>query len=103
MEAISETKPTARKRHQCTLCSGPIKKGQRYLRQFVVDGGDCWAWKECEACTAMLEVLRDAGVLGRQEDVMSDHYDCLLDDYLEIKASLATTHEEVATVSDKKP
>ena len=103
MEAISETKPTARKRHQCSLCSGTIEKGQRYLRQFVVDGGDCWAWKECETCTAMLEALRDAGVLGHQEDVMSDHYDCLLDDYRELQARLATAPEEVATVSDGKP
>lgn len=49
---ISESKPRARKVHQCDLCYLHIPIGTVYVRSVCVDGGDIYAFRnhvECEA------------------------------------------------------
>ncbi len=48
--AVSQSRPVARKRHDCNDCGGPIESGTTYVRSFVTDDGEAWTWKEHEAC-----------------------------------------------------
>lgn len=39
MEVCGFDKRTARKQHCCSLCGGPIDKGEKYVRWVTIDGG----------------------------------------------------------------
>jgi len=52
IERISESRPRARKVHQCDLCYLNIPIGTVYVRSVCVDGGYIYAFRnhvECEA------------------------------------------------------
>jgi len=59
METLSETRPKARKRHGCNVCLGVIAKGDTYVRQSNVDGGDLWTWKAHGLCNAAFGMAWD--------------------------------------------
>lgn len=73
---IHEERPTARKPHPCNACGGVIGKGDRYLRQVNVDGGDKWVWRAHLLCEAI--VRRDN----------SPYDDCIITDWSEMELSL---------------
>lgn len=49
MQVIKESKPVARKHHQCNLCAGPVLPGEKYLRTTIKDD-DIYDWLECSHC-----------------------------------------------------
>lgn len=88
---IKESKPIAKKRYQCDFCCGHIKPGERYIRNYFNNDGDCYEWKshiECEWICSYLDMYADAddGVTGdifqeeiseRYANIMSDEYNDL--------------------------
>jgi hypothetical protein len=68
MILVQETKPKARKKHNCEAywmvwntgemelldqvkeCGGTIKPGQQYVSQTIKDGGELYTWRTCENC-----------------------------------------------------
>ena len=51
-QLLREARPTARKAHCCSLCTGPISSGETYSRQTLVYDGQVYDWLECSACEA---------------------------------------------------
>ena len=51
-QLLRETRPTARKAHRCSLCTGPISPGETYSRRTLVYDGQVYDWRECSACEA---------------------------------------------------
>lgn len=47
---LSDSRPTARKTHECSLCTGAIEVGQVYHRSVYVGDAEIYAWKTCPAC-----------------------------------------------------
>lgn len=52
LQLLHEGRPTARKTHRCSLCTGPISLGETYSRQTLVYDGQVYDWLECSACEA---------------------------------------------------
>lgn len=50
MQALKTETHKARKEHHCGLCRGKINPGEKYIYQFIVDGGDSWDFKMHEKC-----------------------------------------------------
>jgi hypothetical protein len=50
MICIWDSVQTARKHHQCSECSQPIKPGERYVRQRNVYGNDFYTYKAHDEC-----------------------------------------------------
>jgi len=67
MNVLSDTVHKARKRHQCQYCLLPIDPGERYHRQFIVDGGDNWTWRSHVWCQHFAH-----SVIRAQEDFYPD-------------------------------
>lgn len=42
--------PRAQKSHQCSLCLGPIARGETYSRTTYVGDGNVYDWLTCTAC-----------------------------------------------------
>jgi hypothetical protein len=59
LESCSTFKETvikaARKNHTCDCCSGPINKGEKYLKHFSVFDGHVSLEKQCSPCTNMVQ------------------------------------------------
>ena len=49
-QLLREARPTARKAHCCSLCTGPINVGETYSRRTIVYDGQVYDWLECYAC-----------------------------------------------------
>ena len=47
---LSETTQKARKKHWCQDCGQRILKGEKYVRQFLVEDGDTWTFKSHADC-----------------------------------------------------
>lgn len=52
----SHTVRKARKDHICESCGRVIAKGEEYQRTFAADAGDCWVYKECLHCVALVSI-----------------------------------------------
>lgn len=50
VRVIHESRPVARKEHQCCECGTPIEPGTQYARQRNTDGGDVWTYKAHLEC-----------------------------------------------------
>lgn len=57
MQILSETTPTARKKHRCDFCGQPIDVGEKYDYQFNVNDGDACSWKTHSSCSALASKL----------------------------------------------
>ena len=57
MQILSETTPTAKKKHRCNFCGQPINTGEKYEAQFIVNDGDAFAWKTHSSCSALVDKL----------------------------------------------
>lgn len=51
---LSETRPKARKDHDCSTCSRGVAAGQRYRRRFFLVDGEAFTEKVCGLCEAEL-------------------------------------------------
>ena len=51
-QLLREARPTARKAHCCSLCTGPISPGETYSRRTLVYDGQVYDWRECSDCEA---------------------------------------------------
>lgn len=60
MDTVRST-PTARKKHDCEVCSWPICPGEKYERVITFDGGDVLTWKaHLEPCATGTSLAREA-------------------------------------------
>lgn len=57
MITLKESKPIAKKEHQCDWCYGTIKKGEVYERQSNVADGDFYEWKNHLKCRQIAKAL----------------------------------------------
>ena len=57
MKILSETTPTAKKKHRCNFCGLPINPGEKYDYQFNVNDSDAFAWKTHPSCSALADKL----------------------------------------------
>ena len=49
-QLLRETRPTARKLHECSTCSGLIPPGDAYYRRSLVFDDRVYDWLECTPC-----------------------------------------------------
>jgi len=52
----TETWPTARKAHRCTLCTRTIRPGEKYRRGVALGDGTAWTFCECLHCRAVMDL-----------------------------------------------
>jgi len=57
MQILSETTPTAKKKHRCNFCGLPINPGEKYESQFIENCGDAYPWKTHPSCSALADKL----------------------------------------------
>ena len=70
----------ARIDHGCNACLGRISRGERYLAQFLVDGGDRWMWKSHELCDYLYwKLWRDQGLYADEQVDVSEIRDSLVE------------------------
>lgn len=50
VQQLSESKPTARKQHRCSLCNGVISPGETYSRSTNIYDGRVYDFIECGSC-----------------------------------------------------
>lgn len=75
MTTLSNSKPKARKEHQCNYCSGIIKKNEVYENQTNVYEGDMYTWKshlKCSEITSHFN-MHDEYSEGLTEDAFRDY------------------------------
>lgn len=58
-EVWTQTRPVARKAHQCASCDGVIAPGQRYYRTFTIFEGDASTSKHCAACERDMQAFAE--------------------------------------------
>lgn len=80
---LHETKPKARKPHQCDTCFRAIAIGETYLRQDNVHDGQRYTWMNCAHCDqlirALIKVDPDANSWDEGIDVAEWVGDCAAD------------------------
>ena len=54
---LHEARPTARKEHRCSCCSGAIRSGLPYKRETYVYDGHVYDWKVCEPCEPVTDLV----------------------------------------------
>jgi hypothetical protein len=79
MQAIKTETRKARKEHRCDLCRGKIIPGEKYVYQFIVDGGDSWDFKMHEKCDYISQKLWNW--FDPDEGLTSDYFEESLPDY----------------------
>ena len=81
-----DSRPVARRRHRCLLCSRTIHPGETYWQQSVFDEGSVWAHKTCEHCERV--VVTYCRTVGDEEWMEEDVLDWLRDDHPALFAAL---------------
>lgn len=84
MQILSETTPTAKKKHRCNFCGQPINPGEKYKSQFIENCGDAYPWKTHPSCSDLaskLDMYRECGDEGVTED---DFYEIVCSEYRNI-------------------
>jgi hypothetical protein len=87
MQILSETTPTAKKKHRCSFCGQPINPGEKYELQFIVNDGDAFAWKAHPSCSELaskLDMYRQCDEEGVTEE---DFYEIVCSEYRNITGS----------------
>ena len=54
---LHEGRPTARKDHRCSCCTGLIRAGLPYVRETYVGDGHVYDWLVCDPCDALDSVV----------------------------------------------
>ena len=57
----TDTWPTARKEHSCSLCRRTIRQGEKYRRGVGLDSGRAFTFKECRHCRAVMDLADPTG------------------------------------------
>lgn len=72
---------TARKKHQCDFCRGPISPGEKYECSTLVYDGDLYQWKSHPECSA---VASELGMYDNCDDEGVTHDDFInsIDQYV---------------------
>ena len=58
--------PTSRGKVKCSFCRTSIPTGEKYERQKLVEDGQIWEWKTCQACDEVVAIAA--------EDIPEDFY-----------------------------
>lgn len=72
---------TARKKHQCDFCRGPISPGEKYECSTLVYDGDLYQWKSHPECSTVASEL-DMYDYCDDEGVTHDDFVCSIDQYV---------------------
>jgi hypothetical protein len=84
MQILSQSTPTAKKKHRCNFCGLPINPGEKYDYQFNVNDGDACSWKSHPSCSALadkLDMYHRCDDKGVTED---DFYEIVCSKYCDI-------------------
>ena len=88
---LAESKPVARKRHQCAGCEGTIEPGTRYYLQRNVYDGHLYLWKMHDSCVALYWAIhREAGL--SEDDIVDPE---------EIREVIAGLFRRMAAVTEE--
>lgn len=71
MQILSQSTPTAKKKHRCDFCGLPINVGEKYENQFIENLGDAYPWKTHPSCSTLaskLDMYRQCDDEGVTED-----------------------------------
>ena len=73
-ELLASKAVTARKRHRCDDCNGPITPGDRYRRDTCLGDGRVWTWRDCAPCADLLDVIWDYFDMHTGDDIGPDTF-----------------------------
>ena len=68
-ELLDSKAVTARKRHRCDDCGGPIEPGDRYRRATCLGDGTVWTWRDCTPCADLIDVIWDYYEMHTGDDI----------------------------------
>jgi len=76
-DCFTQSKPRARKPHQCYECGRTIQKGEIYQKTTGIFQGDPFTHKQCAGCTSLreriIEMETAAGCHGIEADPGDGH------------------------------
>ena len=84
MQILSQSTPTAKKKHRCNFCGLPINPGEKYETQFIENCGDAYPWKSHPSCSELaskLDMYRKCDEDGVTE---SDFFEIVTSEYFNI-------------------
>lgn len=87
MKTISNAKHKARKDHKCNWCNCVIEKGTIYTRQFLINNGETYEWKNhihCEEIANKLKMFDDCDYGVDEEnfhETISEQFIMLMEHY----------------------
>lgn len=84
MQILSQSTPTAKKKHRCDFCGLPINVGEKYETQFIENCGEAYLWKTHPSCSILaskLDMYRKCDDEGVTED---DFYEIVCSKYRDI-------------------
>ena len=98
MQVLSEKTPTARKVHNCDLCSTDINIGEKYIRQSNENDGSVYDFimhESCQELATVMKMYEDTGGVNETDfcEYVMNKFDELCDENLPFEQMLKTVKE----------